>query len=99
MAQNRLPTVIWPVRLQDGLILKTVPLLSPAGPPGSLTMSLRSSRHREYQPMKSKNWPNVPLGEILKKSDRWIELDPAAQYKEVTVRLWGKGVILRREVS
>ena len=46
-----------------------------------------------------KDWQKVPLGELLKKSDNWIELDPTEQYKEVTVRLWGKGVVLRREVS
>jgi type I restriction enzyme S subunit len=46
-----------------------------------------------------KNWQNVPLGELLKKSDAWLELDPTTQYKEITVRLWGKGVVLRREVS
>ena len=47
----------------------------------------------------SQNWQKFPLGELLKKSDAWFELDPTAQYKEVTVRLWGKGVVLRREVS
>lgn len=44
-------------------------------------------------------WQKIPIGELLKKSDSWIELDPTEQYKEVTVRLWGKGVVLRREVS
>lgn len=46
-----------------------------------------------------KYWQKVPLGELLKKSENWIELDPTEEYKEVTVRLWGKGVVLRREIS
>jgi type I restriction enzyme, S subunit len=47
----------------------------------------------------SANWPQVPLGEVLRKSEEWIAIDPDAKYSEVTVRLWGKGVTLRREVS
>ena len=46
----------------------------------------------------SKTWPRVPLGEILSKSEEWIEIKPDERYQEVTVRLWGKGVVLRREV-
>lgn len=47
----------------------------------------------------SKPWPMVPLGEVLTKSDELIDLKPEATYSEVTVRLWGKGVVQRREVS
>ncbi len=47
----------------------------------------------------SKSWPRVPLGEILSKSDEWIDIEPDERYKEVTVRLWGKGVVQRREVA
>src|SRR5262245_4287393 len=43
-------------------------------------------------------WPLVPLGDVLTKSDEWIQLCPDQKYKEVTVRLWGKGAVLRREV-
>ncbi|MBI5485833.1 MAG: restriction endonuclease subunit S [Deltaproteobacteria bacterium] len=39
------------------------------------------------------------LGEVLRKAETWIELSPEETYKEVTVRLWGRGVVLRREVS
>ncbi|MGD1020650.1 MAG: restriction endonuclease subunit S [Verrucomicrobiia bacterium] len=46
-----------------------------------------------------KPWPAVPLGEILTKSDEWIELQPDRTYRQVTVRLWGKGVTLRGEVT
>ncbi len=42
-------------------------------------------------------WPMVPLGEVLRRSDDWISIDPQAMYREVTVRLWGKGVTQRRE--
>ncbi|MEJ1388541.1 MAG: restriction endonuclease subunit S [Candidatus Sedimenticola sp. (ex Thyasira tokunagai)] len=40
-------------------------------------------------------WPSTRIGDILKKSDSWLFVDPDAEYKEVTVRLWGRGVTLR----
>lgn len=43
--------------------------------------------------------PKVPLGEILTKSEEWIDIKPDEQYHQVTVKLWGKGVVLRDEVS
>lgn len=42
-----------------------------------------------------RNMSKVLLGDILKRSDTPLHIDPEAEYKEVTVRLWGKGVILR----
>jgi type I restriction enzyme S subunit len=39
----------------------------------------------------------VPLYELLSKSEERITLDPEERYREITVRLWGKGVTLRRE--
>lgn len=47
----------------------------------------------------SNPWPMVPLGEVLKKSEEWMDLKPGETYREVTVKLWGKGVVLRREVT
>lgn len=44
-------------------------------------------------------WPMMPLGSILSKSDDWITPVPDKQYSEVTVRLWGKGVVLRGKVT
>jgi type I restriction enzyme, S subunit len=44
-------------------------------------------------------WPGVPLGEVLRKSEEWLAIHPEQRYKEVTVRLWGNGVVQRREVS
>lgn len=44
-------------------------------------------------------WPRVPLGAVLVKSAEWVAVSPEATYSEVTVRLWGKGVTLRRQVS
>ena len=44
-------------------------------------------------------WPLVALGEVLKKSEELVSIDPNALYREVTIKLWGKGVVLRREVS
>lgn len=43
-------------------------------------------------------WPVVQLGELLAKSEDWITLEPDKSYNEVTVRLWGRGVVLRGEV-
>ena len=45
------------------------------------------------------NWPRVELGQLLTKSADWIDISPEACYREVTVRLWGKGVVARGEVS
>jgi type I restriction enzyme S subunit len=45
----------------------------------------------------SNSWPLVPLGEVLTKSEEWTDINPTATYREITVRLWGKGVTLRRE--
>ena len=42
-------------------------------------------------------WPQVPLGDVLIKSDDWVLPDPEQRYKEITIRLWGKGVTERRE--
>jgi type I restriction enzyme S subunit len=50
--------------------------------------------------MEHKNgFPLVPLGKLLTKSKAWIEFDPTARYREVMVRLWGNGVVLRHEVA
>lgn len=42
------------------------------------------------------NWPLIPLGEVLKRNEERVTLVPDRSYREVTVRLWGKGVTLRR---
>ncbi|HEX8733137.1 MAG TPA: restriction endonuclease subunit S, partial [Ktedonobacterales bacterium] len=44
-------------------------------------------------------WPTVALGEVLRKSDEWVDLKPDTEYAQVTVRLWGKGVALRGRVQ
>jgi type I restriction enzyme S subunit len=44
-------------------------------------------------------WPLVPLGDVLKRSGERVTLNPAETYREVTVKLWGKGVTLRGQVS
>ena len=41
----------------------------------------------------------VTLGDILKRSEEWIDIRPDKQYPQVTVKLWGKGVVLRNEVN
>lgn len=46
-----------------------------------------------------KAWPKVALGKLLRRSDESAVIDPAAEYHEVTIKLWGKGVISRGRVS
>lgn len=46
-----------------------------------------------------KAWPKVALGDLLRRSEESAVLDPAAEYHEVTIKLWGKGVISRGKVS
>ena len=46
-----------------------------------------------------KAWPKVALGELLRRSDESAVIDSAAEYHEVTIKLWGKGVISRGKVS
>lgn len=47
----------------------------------------------------SRAWPLVALGEVLRKSEESVPIDPNATYREVTIKLWGKGGVLRREAS
>ena len=41
----------------------------------------------------------VRLGEVLTKNNESIDLKPDETYSEVTIKLWGKGVILRRQAT
>lgn len=43
-------------------------------------------------------WQSITLGELLQRSDEAAVLDPEAEYHEVTIKLWGKGVISRGKV-
>lgn len=47
----------------------------------------------------STSWPMVKLGEVLRRSQETVEIEPGSEYSEVTVRLWGKGVVQRGLVS
>ncbi len=47
----------------------------------------------------SGKWPRIRLGDVLRRSEEIIELVPGQEYREVTVRLWGNGVVERRKVS
>lgn len=44
-------------------------------------------------------WPKVPLGAILSRSPVTTAIDPEKTYHEITVKLWGKGVIERGQIS
>ena len=41
----------------------------------------------------------VCIGDFLGKSQNWLEPKPDKTYKQITVRLWGKGLVLRAEVA
>jgi type I restriction enzyme, S subunit len=43
-------------------------------------------------------WPKVALEEVLQRSEEQLELRPDQTYRQVTVRLWGKGVVERARV-
>lgn len=45
-----------------------------------------------------KAWPKVALGELLRRSDEAACIDPATEYHEVTIKLWGKGIVSRGRV-
>lgn len=40
-------------------------------------------------------WCAHRIGDVLEKSESWITIDQDVEYKEVTVRIWGKGVVPR----
>ena len=44
-------------------------------------------------------WPKVRLSEVLKRSPDTILPSPERDYREITVRLWGKGAVLRGVAS
>jgi len=46
----------------------------------------------------SKQWRTIKLCEILRRNENTIELRPDDKYREIVVKWWGKGVVLRREV-
>jgi len=43
----------------------------------------------------NKSWPLVRLGEVLHRAEEMVELKPDVTYRQITVKLWGKGVVLR----
>lgn len=40
-------------------------------------------------------WPRVALGEVLARHDDWVPIDPELEYRQITARLWGQGLVLR----
>ncbi len=47
----------------------------------------------------SQAWPMVKLGELVVRAGETVAILATERYSEVTVRLWGKGVVLRGEVQ
>lgn len=46
--------------------------------------------------MTKNGWPLMPLAELLTRNEQVVPLSPSEKYSEVTIRLWGRGVVLRR---
>lgn len=46
----------------------------------------------------SRHWPRERLGEVLRRSEEMAVLQADTEYSEITVRLWGKGVVERGRV-
>ncbi len=44
------------------------------------------------------SWPTVKLGEVLRRSTETVTPEPDQEYSEITVRLWGNGVVQRGRV-
>ena len=44
-------------------------------------------------------WPSVALADVLRPSTDRLTLAPDTRYKQITARLWGKGLALRGEVT
>ena len=45
--------------------------------------------------MSKTRWPQVPLGDILVRKQDWVAIEPDTEYRQVKLRLWGKGAVLR----
>jgi len=43
-------------------------------------------------------WGSIAISDFLTKSESWVHVEPDGQYKQITARLWGKGLTLRGEV-
>ena len=43
-------------------------------------------------------WGSIVISDFLTKSESWVPVEPDGQYKQITARLWGKGLTLRGEV-
>lgn len=49
--------------------------------------------------MSPNGWKSVPLGELLSRNEKLVTLLPEERYQEITIRLWGKGVLQRGVVN
>ena len=47
----------------------------------------------------TKPWPRVRLCEVLRRANETIQAEPTTEYHEISVRLWGKGVVERGRVT
>lgn len=43
-------------------------------------------------------WESVRLGDVLARTNEQADAEPSMEYSEITVKLWGKGVVERKKV-
>jgi type I restriction enzyme, S subunit len=65
---------------------------------GKTSLELDGSRPSPAAGRAMKPWSKVRLGEVLRRSQETIEPQADAEYHEITVRLWGNGVVERGRV-
>lgn len=65
---------------------------------GKTSLELDGSRPSSATGCAMKPWPKVRLGEVLRRSQETIEPQADGEYREITVRLWGNGVVERGRV-
>src|SRR6266487_1098652 len=62
-----------------------------------ITNSFGQEDYTQNKVMMTNGWQTVQLGDVLRRVKSELTIDDLVTYKQVTVRLWNKGVILRGE--
>ncbi len=49
--------------------------------------------------MKTRDWTSCALGDVLEPNRNVVTVDPMKRYQQVTIKLWGRGVVPRGEIA
>lgn len=49
--------------------------------------------------MKTCDWTSCALGDVLEPNRNVVAVDPVTRYQQVTIKLWGRGVVPRGEIA